>query len=62
MGQMSTPNQGSRVLPLSTKVTAAEKELVERVAEAEGVNPSELIRRRLLPWARKRDACRKEAA
>lgn len=52
---MSKENQESRVIPLSTKLTPSEDELVRRVAEAEGLERAELVRRRVLPWARKRD-------
>lgn len=58
MREMSNENQESRVIPLSTKLTPTESDLVKRVAEAEATTPAELVRRRLLPWARKRDGNR----
>jgi hypothetical protein len=58
MRQMPSENQESRVIPLSTKLTPSEDALVRRVADAEGIDRAELVRRRVLPWARKRDGNR----
>lgn len=61
MPPMSTPNQGSRVIPLSTKVTAAEKEMVDSVARDLDTTAAELIRELVLPVVRILQR-RKEAA